>query len=77
MRHEYRRPCSRLSYVPAIWKDLGLQAGYKPATAELQARDRLATAGLHHQGSKTAYMDQCTFGAGPLHGARMRVRKLT
>src|ERR1700722_8991852 len=32
--------------------------------------DTRETAGRHSEGSKNSYMDQCTFGAGPLRGAR-------
>jgi hypothetical protein len=58
----------------AMSRPSGRISGYKPATAELQARDRLATAGLHHQGSKIGYMDQCTFGAVRPWGGRGAVR---
>ena len=64
MHHEYRRPCSRSR--PCHERS----TGDIKETPGGQLGDSKGPAGRHSEGSKISYMDQCTFGAGPLRGAR-------
>jgi hypothetical protein len=63
MHHEYRRPCSRSR--PCHERS----TGDIKETPGGQLGDSKGPAGRHSEGSKISYMDQCTFGAGPLRGA--------